>query len=271
MTSHSSINKSVHFLREGTVATCRFSHAPTQTLTNAMVERTQQWLAGVAVDPEIRVVVFTGEGPFFIAHYEVADIQAMVRGAPTAEVDIAALPLHSFHRLLTTIEAMPQVTIAAINGSAAGGGLELALACDFRVMKDGNFFLALPETNIGIIPGGGGTQRLARMVGLSRATELILLAQAFTPKQGLEWGILHRVYGAADFDDEVSAFSKLLAARAPIALREAKRAIREGLEEALADGLAREQRGLFRTLNSRDAQNAISNWLVGRSSTFSGD
>lgn len=270
MTFHTSNHQAVDFQREGAVARCCFRHPPTQTLSNAMVESTQLWLADIAADPKTRVVVFSGEGPFFIAHYEVADIQAMVSEAPTTAAGIAALPLHPFHRLLTTIEALPQVTIAAINGSAAGGGLELALACDFRVMKGGGV-LALPETNIGIIPGGGGTQRLARMIGQSRAIELILLAQAFTAEQGLEWGVLHRVYAEAVFDAEVAAFSKQLAARAPIALREAKRAIRQGLDGTLADGLALEQQALFRTLNSMDAQNAMANWLADKPVSFLGE
>lgn len=258
------------FQKDGAVATCRFRHPPTQTLTNSMVECTRQYLADVAVDPQIRVIVFTGEGPFFIAHYEIADIYEMVKDAPVDETSIAALPLHPFHQLMIAIEALPQPTVAAINGSAAGGGLELALACDFRVMKRGDFSLSLPETNLGIIPGGGGTQRLARMIGLSRATELILLGRAFTAEQGLGWGLLHRIYDAADFDSKVIAFSKALAERAPIAMREAKRAIRQGPDENLAGGLALEQCGLYRTLNSRDAQNAMANWLAGRPVSFSG-
>lgn len=262
--------QSTNFQIDGAVATCRFSHPPTQTLNNAMVESTCDWLAEIAINDEVRVVVLTGDGPFFIAHYEVADIYQMVRESPVDEAGIAVLPLHPFHQLLVTIEALPQVSIAAINGSAGGGGLELALACDFRVMKRGGFTLSLPETNLGIIPGGGGTQRIARMIGQSRATELILLAQPFTAEQGLVWGILHRIYDDADFDSKVSAFSKVLAGRAPIALREAKRAIRQGLEGSLAEGLACEQRALFRTLNSRDAQNAMSNWLAGKPISFTG-
>lgn len=260
----------IDFQKAGAVATCRFCNPPTQTLTNAMVEDTRQHLAEIAVDPEIRVVVFTGEGAFFIAHYEIADIYDMVQAAPVGEDAVAQLPLHPFHQLLLSVEALPQVTIAAINGSTAGGGLELALACDFRLMKRGDFTLSLPETNLGIIPGGGGTQRLARMIGASRAAALILLGQAFTAEEGFGWGLLHRVYDSEEFEGKVAAFSALLAGRAPIAMCEAKRAIRQGLDEDLAGGLALEQRGLYRTLASRDAQGALANWLAGKPVSFKG-
>src|SRR5262249_55835244 len=154
-------------------------------------------------------------------------------------------------------------TIAALNGNAAGGGCELALACDFRLCADGPFRLGLPETSVGIIPGAGGTQRFARLFGTARALDLILHATLLSPTEARAAGLVQRVFPAREFRAEVRTFAADLAARAPLALAAAKRAIRAGAELPLADGLALEQDEFERTLRSQDAAGALRALLAG--------
>jgi enoyl-CoA hydratase len=163
------------------------------------------------------------------------------------------------------------VTIAALNGNAAGGGCELSLACDFRLMADGPYRYGLPETGVGIIPGAGGTQRMARLLGTARALDLVLHGTLLTPAQALEVGLVHRVYPPSEFRAEVARFAENLAARAPIALAAAKRAIRAGAEQPrLEDGLAIEQEEFGRTMRSKDAAGAMRAWLEGKTYTWQG-
>jgi enoyl-CoA hydratase len=138
-------------------------------------------------------------------------------------------------------------------------------------MRDGPHVVALPETGVGILPGAGGTQRLARMLGSARALDLILHGTMLTPAQALEAGILSRVYATESFEQDLGAFVDNLAKRAPIALTEAKRAIRDGVEVGLREGLLIEQRCFERTMASADARNAMKAYLKGEPYEFKGE
>ena len=136
----------------------------------------------------MRVLVFTGAGAgVFIAHYEVGELAVSAERSSAAPKREAAAPaeLHPFHRFILRLQRASFVTIAAINGSTAGGGLEFALGCDFRLAMAGDFRLGLPETSVGIIPGAGGTQRFARLLGTAKALDLILHAQTLSPTDAL--------------------------------------------------------------------------------------
>lgn len=158
------------------------------------------------------------------------------------------------------LESMDAVTIAAVNGMAMGGGLELALACDFRLARDGDFSIGLPETGVGILPGGGGTQRFARMLGAARALDLILHGTLMKPDEALQMGIVSRVFpnNLEQYREEVSRFADNLASRAPRALANAKKAVREGLDLDLIDGLQREAELFAELMATEDAANALS-------------
>ena len=255
--------------RAGDVVTCRMSNPPNHTLVAPEVAELAEFVAGTGDD--VRVVVFTGaaEG-VFIAHYEVGELADASEAGEEVLADGDAPSLHAMHRLLLAIEAAPWVSVAALNGNAAGGGFEFALACDFRLTSDGPWAFGLPETSVGIIPGAGGTQRMTRLIGEARAKDLILHAQLFDPATAFELGLVHRVYGQEAFAAEVAAFAEGLAARAPLALRAARRAIREGADEPLEAGLAIEQREFERTMASEDAAGAMRAWLNGETWTWTG-
>lgn len=251
---------------DGTVAVATHANPPRHTLTAAGLMELHAVLDGFEGEGAPRVLVLTGgDDGVFVAHYEVGELaEASSRQQGSAPADADAPRLHAFHRLCLRLEAMDTLTIAALNGHAAGGGLELALACDFRLVCDGDYRFGLPETSVGIIPGAGGTQRLARLVGTARALDLVLHARLVDPSELEALGLAHRRYAASDFAREVRAFADDLAARAPVALAQAKRAIRRGAEApTLEAGLAIEQTAFERTMATQDAAGAMKAFLRG--------
>jgi enoyl-CoA hydratase/carnithine racemase len=260
--------------REGGVVTLVHANPPRHTLTAAGVRELSQQLDALEQDAALRVLVLTGCGEgVFIAHYELGELAAAAEasGRSAAPTPAARPRLHPFHELCLRLERLSVPTVAALNGNAAGGGCELALACDFRLLADGPFRFGLPETSVGIIPGAGGTQRMARLLGTARALDLILHAALLTPSEALAAGLVHRVFAAAEFPGEVRRFAADLAARAPIALAAAKRAIRAGIELPLADGLALEQEQFDRTMRSKDAAGAMRAFLKGERFEWKGE
>ena len=254
--------------RRGGVVVCTLVNPPMNFMNAGMVRELDELTREVEASREDRVLVLTGgvDG-IFITHYDVGELVA------AADAGAAATPaaLVFIHALFTRIERMPKVTIAALNGTAMGGGCELSLACDFRLMADGPFRYGLPETSLGIIPGAGGTQRMARLLGAARALDLVLHAEILDPRAAHAVGLVHRLLPADGFLAHALAFADDLAARAPIALAAAKEAIRRGIELPLDDGLAVEQRAFVRTMQSADAREAMRAYLRGETYRFRGE
>jgi len=266
--------------REGGIALCTLSNPPRHTLTAEGVAALGEVLDELEGDRDLRALVLTGGGEgVVVAHYEVGELAAASEARGRAEAPGADAPapsadevrLHPFHRVLLRLERLRAPTVAAVNGHAAGGGCELALACDFRLLCDGDFRFGLPETSVGIIPGAGGTQRMARLLGVARTLDLVLHARLLTPGEALAIGLAHRVLAAHGFREAALDFARGLAARAPIALAEAKRAIREGAELPLEEGLCAEQRAFERAMASKDAAGAMRAFLEGRSWDWQGE
>jgi len=248
------------------IATCVHANAPHHTLTQDGVEEFHDFLDHVESDDTLRALVLTGGGDgVFIAHYEVNELAETAEAAP---LDGGAAPaqaprLHALNRLCLRLESLRIPTIAAVNGTAGGGGWELALACDFRLLCDGPHHVGLPETNVGIIPGAGGTQRTTRLLGEARALDLILHGRLVSPHEAHALGLAHRVYGAEDYSQSVEAFAATLASRSPIALAEAKKAIRGAWDRTLEEGLYFEQECFDRAIHTEDAAGAMRSWLKG--------
>ena len=275
----------VETLRDGHVATLRFANPPRHTLTASMVTAMREQLAALRGERGLRVVVVrSATAGVFITHYEVGELaqaaeqrsSAAQVAAPDASASSAAARrsaprLYPLHELILEIESFPAVTVAAMDGLAMGGGLELALGCDFRLLCDGAHVVGLPETSVGIIPGAGGTQRISRLLGTARALDMILHGTLLSPKDALAVGVVHRVFDAPCFDAEVAAFVSNLASRAPIALAQAKRAVREGAELPLREALALEQAAFERTLASTDARLAMRAYLQGELYEWKGE
>lgn len=257
--------------RNGGTVTCTLANPPHHTLVAPEVTELRELLAGLESDPAVRVVVFTGAGVgVFIAHYDVGELAASAESQDWLPSPSDPVQLHDLHRLILAMRHSRLITVAAVNGSTAGGGLEFALGCDFRLAQDGPYQLGLPETNVGLIPGAGGTQCYARLLGTSRALDLILHGVVMSPDEALEAGLVHRVYSRDRFKPEVAAFAANLAGRAPVALAAAKRAIYDGADLPIEHALAVEQGQLERCMRSEDAAVAMRSYMKNEPWTWRG-
>ena len=242
---------------------CYLSNPPSHTLNSSGVQEIHKFLDIIEKKDDLRVLAFTGEGEnIFIRHYEVGEL------ADSAEKNIelnkeARDPkeLHAFHRMLLRLRELDAIVVAGINGNTAGGGCEFSLGCDLRVMADGDFLIGLPETSVGILPGGGGTQRLSRLIGSSRALDLILHAKLLKPLEAHNLGIINKLLTEKKFKEELDEYCEDLVNRAPIALSQVKKIIHQGLEMTLEDSLLLEQKAFDVTMNSKDAARAMRSLL----------
>lgn len=230
-------------------------------------------LKEIGQDGQTRVVVIIGTGTkAFCAGADLSERKGM------SEVEVLDY-LALIQNTLLTIEALPQPVIAAINGPAFGGGTELALACDLRIMvKEAS--LRLTEVKLGIIPGAGGTQRLSRLIGKSRAKELILTARAVSAREALDIGLVHRICseqalvpteGSDQLVSETKKWALEIATGAPLALRQAKYAIDAGFDRDLAAGLAIETKAYLQLLNTKDRLEGLSAFAEKRPPVYLGE
>ncbi|MFH0901878.1 MAG: enoyl-CoA hydratase-related protein [Pseudomonadota bacterium] len=212
---------------------------------------------------ETRLVVVTGAGErVFCAGADLKERSTMSEQDAFAWVSLAQDTFARWARL-------PIPTVAALNGSALGGGLELALACDFRVAVEGAE-LGLPEARLGIVPGAGGTQRLPRLVGVARAKEMILLGQRISAARALEIGLVSRVVPPAELGSAIDWLASELALVAPRSAVLAKEAIDRGMSVSLDEGLAIERACYERALYTRDRLEGIKAFLDKRRPCFFG-
>ncbi|MFA5905732.1 MAG: enoyl-CoA hydratase [Desulfobacula sp.] len=213
-------------------------------------------------DDDVRVLVITGNKQVFAAG---ADIDRMASGSIK---DAYALTDGSM-RIYERLADYPKPTIAVISGYALGGGLETALCCDFRI-ADETAVIGLPEINLGIIPGGGGTQRLPRLINYSLAAELILTGDMIKADRAREIGVLNRVVPAADLETEVKKFAGKLASKPAMAVRAAKTAIRKGLNTSLKDGICIEQDLFCMLFGTADQKEGMAAFMEKRKAKFTG-
>ena len=211
----------------------------------------------------MRVVVLTGAGDkAFCAGGDLKERKGMTDEAWQAQHLI-------YERMIRAVIACPLPVIGAINGAAYGGGCELTAALDFVYVSETARF-AQTEVRIGIIPGAGGTQTLARAVGERRAKELILSGQMFTAQEALDWGLANRMCRAEELMDSTLAMAETIAANAPIAVRQAKQAIHKGLQMGLMDGLAFEIEAYNRTVPTDDRREGVLAFNQKRKPRFQG-
>ncbi|MHA1595540.1 MAG: enoyl-CoA hydratase/isomerase family protein, partial [Candidatus Baldrarchaeia archaeon] len=216
-------------------------------------------------DKDIRVVVFKGAGDR--AFSAGADVTAFRFQPPAFNTAVFTFKMH---RLTQKIEWYPKIVIAAINGYALGGGLELAMACDLRIASDKSQ-LGQPEVNLGIIPGWGGTQRLSRIVGPAKAKELCLLGERIPAEEAYKLGLVNKVVPAEKFDEEVRNFAMRIAEGAPLAQRAIKYAVNFGWQAPITTGLMLEAMGLALAANTKDAIEGVTAFLQKRKPKFKGE
>jgi enoyl-CoA hydratase len=232
-------------------------------LNNALFDELDQALDQVRANTDIRVLVLTGAGD-----------KAFVAGADIVELSrMTPLQGKYFSRkgqnVFAKIEDLPIPAIAAVNGYALGGGSEAALACDFIYAAE-NAVFGLPEINLGLIPGFGGTQRLARLVGNNRAKEMIFTGKNITAHQACEYGIVNQVCAPEDLMESVMKIAGTIAAKGRVALRAAKEVIHNGTNADLETGCRIENDAFGLTMSSVDAKEGTSAFLEKRKPVFKG-
>ncbi|RYZ10188.1 MAG: enoyl-CoA hydratase [Myxococcales bacterium] len=233
-------------------------------LSRALVARFGEIGREVAADEAVRLVIVTGSGDkAFCAGADLKERAAM------SQEEVRALLL-AYETELGWLETCPVPTLAAINGAALGGGLELALLCDFRIAAQ-HAVLGLPETSLGVIPGAGGTQRLAKLLGEMRAKELILRAARLTAPEALMLGLVNQLMPKSDsFLHEVMAWAEPILAGAPLAVRAALRAVRGAATRELREGLALERDAYEVCLRSEDRLEALAAFNEKRKPVYQG-
>ena len=253
----------VRIEREGAVALLVIDRPEKRNALNAAVRRELiAALDELRDDVEIRVLVVTGAGEkAFVAG---ADIGEFAERTPLEQRAVM-----TGRRVFDEIAAYPKPVIAMINGFALGGGCELALACDLRIAAD-TAKLGQPEINLGIIPGGGGTQRLPRVVGTGQAMRLILSGEIIDAAEALRIGLVDVVHPAAELRPKTLELARAIATRSPVALQMAKSAVRAAAEMPLAAGLAYETELFATCFASDDKREGVAAFLEKRPASFTG-
>jgi enoyl-CoA hydratase len=232
-------------------------------LSNELTEELQQFLDEVEKDEALRVLVITGAGDkAFVAG---ADIKELVERDAVIGRDVSRFRQTLFAR----IENLPIPVIAAVNGFALGGGLELALACNIRIASEKAQFGA-PEVKLGIIPGDGGTQRLPRLVGLGRAMELVLTGDFIDAAEAHRIGLANRVVPHEELIETVMALAKKIASRPPLAVKYAKEAVNRSQEGDTASGYSLESYLHALTCTTEDKAEGVKAFLEKRKGEFKG-
>jgi len=234
----------------GGVARLQLNRPPLNALSEAMLVAFAAEAHSLADDPEVKAVLVAGSERAFAAG---ADIEEF------GTADDARAVSHNFRTACAALGAIPRPVIAAISGFALGGGLELALACDLRIAAD-SARLGQPEILLGIIPGGGATQRLTRLVGPARAKELIWSGRQVRADEALAIGLVDRVVPAAELESAALAWATELASGAVVAMGLAKRAIDRGLDGSLDAGLREETAAFAEVFDSEDATTGIASF-----------
>jgi enoyl-CoA hydratase/carnithine racemase len=254
--------------RRGATAVITYANPPLGTMTAAGAEEMFQAVEAAVENSEIRCIVLTGGAPgIFVRHYDVGELTVLgerLAQAPTAATQPPAQPQRpagGFLGLTDLIAAAPKPVIAAINGLCMGGGFELSLACDIRIAGKDVTSIGLPETRVGIFPGGGGTQRLPRVIGEARALEMILRGRVVTGPAAHEIGLVHEI--ADDPLARALEIAEEFAARPPEGLAYAKRLTRAALDRPLSEGLADERRSFSEVVRLPSAIEAMKVSLAG--------
>jgi enoyl-CoA hydratase len=258
------------------VAIATIRNPPMNYMNAIMVAEMHQLLHALDEDAAVRAVILTGGVPgIFITHY---DVEELIRASEAAGAyaggkgeapDTSALDF--IHGLFNFIAEMRKPVIAALNGTAMGGGCELALACDFRIMARGGHVIGLPEVTVGILPGAGGTQRMTRLIGKARALEMILLGKRIEADEAERIGLVHRAVDDGMALDEAMSLAMELALMPPVSVREIKRCIHEGGDLPLREGIEVEKRAFVTTMNTKDARDGMKAFQAGRAAEFTGE
>ena len=256
----------VNYRVEDGIAILEMSDPPANTYTYEMMRQLDGAILRARMDESAYVIVLRGAGEKFFSAG--ASIPMLNKVDPQFKYYFC---LHA-NETLSRLEQTPKLVIAALNGHTVGGGLEIALACDIRIAKKEGGKTGLPEVNLGVLPGTGGTQRLLRVVGRARAMELMTTGRTFSFEEALEWGLIHDIYERDTFWDDVMAYARQFCPpnKASRAVGRIKRSVVSGSEISFQESLALERELQQLLFTSEDAKEGLAAYVEKRQPNFKG-
>ena len=250
--------------KQGPVALVRLNRPPANSYNREFLDELNAAIDEIRFDEAVHVAVVASElEKFFCAGADIKMFQESTLAYKTMFV------LHA-HEVVAKMERTPKVWIAALAGHTLGGGLEIALGCDFRFAAEGDYRIGVPESKLGLLPGTGGTQRLPRLIGHTKALHLMLTGETLGPQQALELGIVDRVFPADQLMDQTLEYANTLAGGAPMALGNIKVAATLGRQGTLEAGLAIEREAVWRLFATEDAAEGLAAQTERRAPAFKG-
>ncbi|MDI6822825.1 MAG: enoyl-CoA hydratase-related protein [Bacillota bacterium] len=247
--------------QENGYAVAFIDNPPVNALSQSVLRDLNSFVDACLEDHAVKALVITGAGTkFFSAGADISEFPAMQAGQT---------PRMSGHDVFWKIESFPKPVIAAIQGSAYGGGTELAMSCHLRILS-ASAQVGLPEVRLGIIPGWGGTQRLPRLIGLTKALELMLTGDSLTAEEALRYGLVNKVVAAEAVLAEAKGLAARLAQGAPLAMREILKAVIRGRDVPIDEGIKIEQAGSAAVFASEDAREGVKAFFEKRTPVFRG-
>jgi len=266
MSSVETMGKLVTYRTEGGVAVFELSDPPANTYTYEMMRELDDAILRARFDPEVHVIVIRGAGDkFFCAG---ANISMLSKADPYFKYFFC---LHA-NETLNRLEHTPKLVIAALNGHTVGGGLEIAMAADLRIARKGGGKIGLPEVALGVLPGTGGTQRIARLIGKSKAIELMATGRTFDFEEGEKLGLVNTILEGDNFFDQVMEYAKGFCPpnRASRAVGRIKRSVQSGLEISFEQALSLERELQQQLFQGEDAKEGLNAYIEKRKPQFKG-
>src|SRR5580700_8661616 len=254
----------IKYENDGGLAIIQMDDAPANTYTYEMMQQLDTAILRARMDESVHVIVLRGAGEKFFSAG--ASIPMLTKADPTFKYYFC---LHA-NETLSRFEQTPKIVIAALNGHTVGGGLEIALACDIRIAKKEGGKIGLPEVNLGVLPGTGGTQRLSRLVGKSKAIELMVTGNTFSFEEAQELGIINDIYERDGFMENMMEYAKQFCPpnKAAKAVGRIKRAVQTGWEIPMESALAVERENQQILFQSEDAKEGLAAYVEKRPAVF---
>jgi enoyl-CoA hydratase len=251
---------------DGGLAIIQLDDAPANTYSYEMMQQLDTAILRARMDEKVHVILLRGAGEKFFSAG--ASIPMLTKADPTFKYYFC---LHA-NETLSRLEQTPKLVIAALNGHTVGGGLEIAMACDIRIAKKEGGKIGLPEVNLGVLPGTGGTQRISRIIGRARSIELMATGRTFSFEEALEYGLIHYIYERDTFWDDVLAYARQFCPpnKASKAVGRIKRAVVTGSEVGFAEALGIERELQQLLFTSEDAKEGLAAYVEKRQPEFKG-
>jgi enoyl-CoA hydratase/carnithine racemase len=254
----------VSFSADSGIGTITLDKPPANSYDLEYVQELGEAVRKAALDEHVKVVVVrSASEKFFSAG---ADIKAFQAGPHERNMEM----IRTSHETLASIAHIPKIFIAEISGHALGGGLEIPLACDLRFAAEGEYRLGTPEATLGLLPGNGGTQRLPRLIGRSRALDLMITGRTVIPREALELGIVDALFPSDELHAKTIEYAQKLASGATRAIGNIKLAVTEGIDDGLERGLERERELVEELFLSEDGREGVAAFAEKRQPAFTG-